>query len=101
MYTKINLNFFEFSFLNIMFSSYMNNVIPSGGSQADQQSWNVVRMALFGIGRAGTYHLINILAHRSIELKYIIEGDTTKWEAAIAHFNLKTVKFLTPEVCAF
>ncbi len=55
-------------------------------------------MALCGLGRAGTIHLNNILANRRINLKYIVEGDESKWQPTIDKLNLTETKFLKPEV---
>lgn len=56
----------------------------------------VVTLALFGLGRAGTIHLNNIMANRRIELKYIVEGDESKWAVTSSRLNLKGVTFLRP-----
>ena len=39
------------------------------GSTGETSS--VVTLALFGLGRAGSIHLANIVANRKVELKYI------------------------------
>ena len=57
-----------------------------------------VRLALFGLGRAGSIHLANIVASAEIELLFIVESDDSKWEQCRAQWNLKTVKFLHPDV---
>ena len=40
----------------------------------------------------------NILANRRINLKYIVEGDESKWQPTIDKLNLTETKFLKPEV---
>ena len=57
-----------------------------------------LKLALCGLGRAGTFHINNILGNRRIILKYIIEGDLLKWEPAKKMYNIPDVKFLEPEV---
>ena len=53
-----------------------------------------VTIGLFGLGRAGSIHLSNILANRKVELKYIVEDDESKWESVIKSLNLKGITFL-------
>ena len=63
------------------------------GSTGETSS--VVTLALFGLGRAGSIHLANIVANRKVELKYIVESDQSKWASVRNKFNLvNKVKFL-------
>ena len=63
------------------------------GSTGETSS--VVTLALFGLGRAGSIHLANIVANRKVELKYIVESDQSKWASVRNKFNLvNNVKFL-------
>ena len=55
-------------------------------------------LALFGLGRAGTFHLKNIIAHSDIKLKYIIEMDTVRSNFVRKKYHLDDVTFLTPKV---
>ena len=61
------------------------------------ESSSVVTLALFGLGRAGSIHLANIVANRKVELKYIVESDQSKWASVKTKFNLLDVKFLTSQ----
>ena len=62
------------------------------------ENLRVVRVALFGLGRAGTIHLGNMIGNPAIELKYIVEADVSKWQLCKDQWNLKTVTFLEPKV---
>jgi myo-inositol 2-dehydrogenase/D-chiro-inositol 1-dehydrogenase len=57
-----------------------------------------VRLALFGIGRAGSIHLANIIGNSRINLRYIVEADRDRWPSIRKRWNLKddTVTFLHP-----
>lgn len=55
-------------------------------------------MALFGIGRAGSIHLSNIIANPRVELAYIVESDSSIWEGCRAKWNLNdTTTFVHPD----
>ena len=57
----------------------------------------MVTLALFGLGRAGTIHLNNILSNRRVELKYIVENDEARWTTVKERLNLDHVRFVKPE----
>jgi len=54
-------------------------------------------LALFGLGRAGSIHLANILANPRVSLKYVVEEDTSKWETSRQRWNLKETVFVQPK----
>ena len=59
----------------------------------------VVKMALFGIGRAGSIHMTNLKGNSRVELAYVVEADKSKWELAREKWNLgKDTKLLHPDV---
>ena len=62
-------------------------------------STQVKRVALFCAGRAGSIHLANIVANPRIELAYVVESDSSSWEACRAKWNLGASKttFLHPD----
>ena len=65
------------------------------GTNQGTETSSVVTLALFGLGRAGSIHLANIVANRKVELKYIVESDQSKWASVRNKFNLANkVKFL-------
>ena len=57
---------------------------------------SVVNLALFGLGRAGSIHLNNILATRRVELKYVVEYDEDRWNIVKDRLNLDHVKYVNP-----
>ncbi len=71
--------------------------MSSGGSSSGVASKGPLRLALFGLGRAGSIHLSNIIANARIELVYIVEADQEKAEKVRARFNLKGVTLLQPK----
>lgn len=59
----------------------------------------VIRLALFGLGRAGSIHMENILGNPRIKLAYVLEADTSKWDVCKEEWNLSDdVIFLEPKV---
>jgi len=75
------------------YERYNNNVNP----QANGETHSPVTLALFGIGRAGSIHLANILANPRVELKYVVEQDKSRWEPCRVRWNLTDTKFLHPD----
>jgi len=74
------------------YQRYVNFTNPGDG-----EFNKTVILALFGLGRAGSIHLSNILASPSFELKYIVEADRSKWESIRARWNLRSTIFLHPD----
>ena len=65
--------------LNLI-NRYLQGLADQGTDKgAPGESSSVVTLALFGLGRAGSIHLANIVANRKVELKYIVESDQSKW----------------------
>eukprot|EP00090_Calanus_glacialis_P029151 TRINITY_DN46780_c0_g1_i1.p1 TRINITY_DN46780_c0_g1~~TRINITY_DN46780_c0_g1_i1.p1 ORF type:complete len:423 (+),score=101.34 TRINITY_DN46780_c0_g1_i1:92-1270(+) len=59
-------------------------------------STSPVSLALFGLGRAGSIHLSNILASPRVNLKYIVEEDQSRWEPSKIRWNLTNTTFIHP-----
>ncbi|KAK0079363.1 hypothetical protein PV325_001350 [Microctonus aethiopoides] len=55
----------------------------------------VINIAIFGIGRAGTIHLSNIVRNPRCKLLYIVDDIETNWAKIKKHFSLNDVIFLT------
>ena len=69
-----------------------DNKDESGNSKS-----KIVVLALFGLGRAGTIHLNNLLANREVKIKYIIDGAAARCESVKNRLNLASeVRFLQP-----
>ena len=78
---------------------YMDSVITPEKYASVPDDLKVIRLALFGIGRAGAIHLKNIVANPRIDLIYIVESDEAKWGECRQRWNLKDqTTFLKPEV---
>jgi len=56
-----------------------------------------VRLAIFGLGRAGCIHLSNIIANPRVKVVYIVEADQTKWEPVRTRWSLESTKFVHPD----
>ena len=55
----------------------------------------VLNVAIFGLGRAGTIHLENIVSNPRTRILYIVEDVESKWEALKKYWHLYEVTFLT------
>jgi len=74
------------------YEAYNRAVAVAGGPAAPP-----VRLAVFGLGRAGSIHLANILANPRVVLAYVVESDTARWEAVRARWNLTDTQFVHPD----
>lgn len=54
-----------------------------------------VKLALFGVGRAGTIHLSNIFKNPRVKLLYIVDDVESNWEKIREYWQLEGVTFLT------
>ena len=54
-----------------------------------------VNVALFGLGRAGTIHLGNLVANCRINLSYLIEADLKKANTCVRKYNLTNTTVLS------
>lgn len=61
---------------------------------AEGKNRPIVRLALFGVGRAGTIHLTSILRHSRVKLVYIVDDMESKWKDIKRYWNLDNVTFL-------
>ena len=79
-----------------VFRSYLKGLAfaDSGNKAADGKDQKPITLGLFGLGRAGSIHLNNILANPQIQLKYIVEDDDSKWASVTKKLNLKGITFL-------
>ncbi|XP_076236405.1 putative oxidoreductase YrbE [Calliopsis andreniformis] len=53
-----------------------------------------VKFALFGVGRAGTIHLSNIIASPRVKLLYIVDDVESNWDSLRDYWHLEDVTFL-------
>ena len=68
-------------------------------SHVTTSNTQVKRVALFGAGRAGSIHLANIVANPRIELAYVVESDSSSWDACRSKWNLSenSTAFIHPD----
>ena len=79
--------------------SYLNGVTASERPASVPAELRVIQLALFGLGRAGSIHLANIIANPRVELAYVVESDKSRWGWCREKWNLgKGTKFLWPQV---
>lgn len=76
------------------YSNYLSSLASE--SRNSSQCSKIVVLALFGLGRAGTIHLNNLLANREVKIKYIIDGDAARCKSVKDRLNLSEVRFLQP-----
>lgn len=64
--------------------------------KCDFASDSLLNVALFGVGRAGTIHLRNVLQSPRCRLVYVVDDMESKWSKIRKHFQLDaTVTFLS------
>lgn len=71
---------------------YQNNVNLDMTKRSKKKPTGV---AIFGLGRAGSIHLSNLVQNPRVELLYIVDDITTNFEKIRAYWNLKNTTFLT------
>lgn len=74
-----------------LYKKYLEDLSLKSANQADPK----VRLALFGVGRAGTIHLASIVASRRVNLLYIVDDVETNWQKLREYWGLEGVTFLT------
>ncbi|XP_071540178.1 myo-inositol 2-dehydrogenase-like isoform X2 [Panulirus ornatus] len=62
-----------------------------------QEDLKVINVALFGLGRAGSIHLANIMRNTRICLKYVVEEDHQRMKCVQAKWHLPDNVLLFPE----
>lgn len=76
-----------------IYRKYFKNLkLETNSSVDDDRVFNTV---IFGLGRAGTIHLENVLRNPRTKLVCVVEDDQSKWKSIKQIYNLKDVKFLT------
>ncbi|KYQ50506.1 putative oxidoreductase yrbE [Trachymyrmex zeteki] len=55
---------------------------------------SIVKVALFGVGRAGTIHLANINSSKRVQLLYIVDDVESNWQSIQKYWHLDNVTFL-------
>lgn len=96
------LNIFEISLrlsllfanaIKISFRRYLEDIALKTDSRNDP----ILKLALFGVGRAGTIHLMSIISNARVELLYIVDDVESNWQNMRKYWHLKNVTFLNGE----
>lgn len=70
---------------------YIDDLTTSDKNKADRP----LKVAIFGIGRAGTIHLTGVMENPRTELLYIVEDMESRWKDLKTYWKLDNVMFLT------
>lgn len=62
--------------------------------KCESQSERIITAAVFGIGRAETIHLSNIVQNPRMKLFYVVDDMEDKWPKIKQHYRLNDVTFL-------
>lgn len=76
--------------MEIYFCRYLENLALKTDSRDD----TVVKLALFGAGRAGTIHLTSIMSSQRVKLLYIVDDVESNWTKMEKYWHLEDVIFL-------
>lgn len=80
-------------FYNPLFHSYVNNVTTNHAVKPPNKP---LVAAIFGLGRAGSIHLISIVNNPRITLKYVIDDSTEKFADLKKYWNFSDNVFMLP-----
>ena len=58
---------------------------------------SLIGVAIFGLGRAGTIHLLNLIRNPRVSVLYIVEQEIIKAEQAVDTYRLSETEKLTVE----
>ncbi|XP_078043986.1 inositol 2-dehydrogenase [Augochlora pura] len=72
-----------------LYQKYLENVTMKKDTHQPQ-----LKLALFGVGRAGTIHLSNIVSNPRVKLMYIVDDVETNWPKLRDYWHLNDVTFL-------
>nr|XP_012235426.1 PREDICTED: uncharacterized oxidoreductase C26H5.09c-like [Linepithema humile] len=62
--------------------------------KTESQDEPIVKLALFGVGRAGTIHLMSAVSNARVELLYIVDDIESNWPKIKKYWHLDNVTFL-------
>ncbi|XP_018563748.1 uncharacterized protein LOC108905396 [Anoplophora glabripennis] len=75
---------------DVTYYEHLKDLNLSGNSEAQ-----VFGVAVFGIGRAGTIHITNLVKNRRGKILYVVDDDKEKLLKVKNYFNLLQVEFIT------
>lgn len=73
-----------------LYEKYLNDISCKNATNTDP----ILKLALFGAGRAGTIHLSNIIGNRRTKLLYIVDENQPNWSKLQKYWGLDDVTFL-------
>lgn len=62
--------------------------------KSESENEPIVKLALFGVGRAGTIHLMSIVSSVRVKLLYIVDNIESNWPKIQKYWHLDNVTFL-------
>lgn len=71
-----------------------NKYIEDLALKTDSRNDPILKLALFGVGRAGMIHLVSIIFNTRVKLLYIVDDIESNWEKIRKRWNLVDVTFL-------
>ncbi|XP_011869045.1 PREDICTED: uncharacterized protein LOC105562651 [Vollenhovia emeryi] len=74
-----------------IYNKYLENL----NLKTDNREDPTLKVALFGVGRAGTIHLTNIVSNRRVQLLYIVDDIESNWQSIRKYWRLDNVTFLS------
>jgi len=74
--------------------SFFHRYLESLTLKTDNQNDPIVKVALFGVGRAGTIHLMSIASSKRVRLLYIVDDVESNWPSMREYWRLDDVTFL-------
>ncbi|XP_011155614.1 myo-inositol 2-dehydrogenase [Solenopsis invicta] len=75
---------------DFLYRKYLENIALKMDNQEDP----IIKVALFGVGRAGVIHLENITSSRRVQLLYIVDDVESSWQSMRKYWHLDNVVFL-------
>ncbi|XP_029678882.1 uncharacterized protein LOC115244983 [Formica exsecta] len=76
-----------------LYNKYLEDIALKTDSRNDP----ILKLALFGVGRAGTIHLSSISFNTRVKLVYIVDDVESNWQNMRKHWHLENVTFLNSE----
>ncbi|KAL6431569.1 hypothetical protein ACFW04_007262 [Cataglyphis niger] len=76
-----------------LYKKYLEDLVLKSDSRNDP----ILKLALFGVGRAGTIHLTSIISNTRVKLVYIVDDVESNWQNMRKRWNLEDVTFLNSE----
>lgn len=74
--------------------SIFRRYLESLALKTDNRQDPLIKVALFGVGRAGTIHLTNIVSNIRAQLLYIVDDVESNWQGIRKYWRLDNVTFL-------